>query len=74
MVELLLDGAGQRLDVAVVDQVALLGVQRPGHHDVHPEAVAVHAAALVALREAGEPVGGLEREALDQADVHRARV
>ncbi len=70
MVKLLPDGLKGPLDLAIVDQVALLLVDLPLHHNLDAEGMAMDTTALVPLRKGRQPMGCLKAERLGKTDAH----
>ena len=69
MVELLQQGSESIFEVSEVCDPALDGVNRPTHMQNRPKGVSMQTAALVAVRNVGEPVGSLECELLENLGV-----
>lgn len=70
MVKLLPDGLDGPLDLAIVDQVALLLVDLTFHHNLDAEGMAMDTPALVPLRKGRQPMGGLKAKYLGKTDTH----
>ena len=72
MVELADDRVGGFLDVGVVDQVTLVGMDVPFDDDIKPKRVTVQPTTFVPLGERGQVVGGFEPERFAETDEHRS--
>ncbi len=66
-----LEGLNGLLDVAIVDQKALIGIDVPLDDHLNAERVAVHAPTLVPLGKTRKKVSGFEAECFDQSNMHR---
>ena len=71
VVELEADRLQSSLDIAVIHEVVPFRGDVSLHDDIHAKGVAVHAAALMAIGEIRQVVGGLEAEGFDEANPHR---
>ena len=64
------DGIDHPFDLAVVDEVPLLGRHFPFYHDVKPERMPMQAPALVTIRKRRQIVRCFETKRLGKADGH----
>ena len=74
MIERVMHGRDRFLNVAVVHQLALGRIPLSFDDHLDAEGMPMHAAALVAIGEAGQVVGGFEAEALGESDMHARSV
>lgn len=70
MIELQAKRLDDRLDVTVVDQVVLSQWNLASDDDIDAERVAVHSAALVAVRKAGQVMRRFKAERLGKSNMH----